>query len=147
MPPPSRQVAGGALLAPANAMSWRLWPGDEHLWDFVCFFKFIRPYAARLSCKQTKLQIIKKNPLVQRPAVFCHHCHRCERPVNERGVLDSQRHQPKGMDTSKSKPHSNHVKPLPQGNSAPGSIWLEKQGAWPSSWPGDWASLSNAPCS
>lgn len=38
MPPPSRQVAGGAPLAPANAMSWRLWPGDEHLRGFVCFF-------------------------------------------------------------------------------------------------------------
>lgn len=38
MPPPSRQVAGGAPLAPANAMSWRRWPGDEHVWGFVCVF-------------------------------------------------------------------------------------------------------------
>lgn len=37
MPPPSRQVAGGAPLAPAHAMSWRLWPIDETLQGFVFF--------------------------------------------------------------------------------------------------------------
>lgn len=37
MPLPSRQVAGGAALAPANAMSWRLWTVDESLWFWVFF--------------------------------------------------------------------------------------------------------------
>lgn len=37
MPPLSRQEAGGAALAPANATSWRLQPVDEGLQGFVFF--------------------------------------------------------------------------------------------------------------
>lgn len=53
MPPPSRQGAGGATLAPANAMSWRLWPVHESLQGFVLFL------IHRAICCQAFMQIDK----------------------------------------------------------------------------------------